>query len=221
MRRTSSLPRSSLPEIFRPPRSTSPGPVVAPSCLRTTLFRAQGPSVGSDSTFAFTSIERSTSRSLSRSRVSTPAPVRPASSRLHRRHTAGAPCLAISPRLGSPLGSPRRFEKDARVQLLQPTIPSYRVPVNRSTPDRAHFRATPTAPCSARLASGRPSRRRTTRFDPRNSTPGGIAFDDAPQLRPIDLVLPSELSLRRRRPRFGGFLAAAFSTVCESGDGDL
>lgn len=79
VRRTSSLPRSSLREAFRPPRSTSPEPAVTPSCLRTTPVRAQGPSAGFDSTFAFTSIERSTSRSLSRSRGSTPAPVRPAS----------------------------------------------------------------------------------------------------------------------------------------------
>lgn len=221
VRRTSSLPRSSLREIFRPPRSTSPGPAVTPSCLRTTPVRAQGPSVGFDSTFAFTSIERSTSRSLSRSRESTPAPVRPASSRLHRRHTAGAPCLATSPRLGLPRGSPRRFEEDARIQLLQPTRSDYRVPDEPLDSRPRPLSCGATASCAARLSSGCPWRRRTTRFDPRNSTPGRVAFDDAPQLRPIDLALLAELSLPKRRPRFGGFLAAALSTVNEAGDEDL
>jgi len=56
------------------------------------------------------------------------------------------------------------------------------------------------------LRRGCPSRRRTTRFDPRNSTPGGIAFDDAPQLRPIGLAL-----LKSSRSREDGLASEASS----------
>lgn len=187
-------------------RSASPGPVAPPTCLGSTTLRAQGPSIGFAPTLAFALVGEAL-RDPCHVRAKYLCTRSPCVSRIHRRHTAGPPCPATSPR--SRFASRLPSKGPGRCPSPTSATDCFASSTHESLDSRARSRADrPSSPDSrraARCGAGPPCG---------NPTPSGHTLDGVSRLRPI-LLASAPSASSRRMGLLGGSVAAAFSTASE------